>query len=136
REKVTPQGSGAEAEAGTEANQEFQKKAGALQLEDYRNKITPEMLQKANIKPEEYKDFLKAYQDKLNREGAERGKTDPLVDPRRQGGSLANRASKGIQSGKKEDKLPQSGRAGPPPGYDDSYSEFRANTSKSSPQNK
>jgi hypothetical protein len=134
RENPTPANSGAEAEAGTEANQEFQKRAGALQLEDYRKKITKEMLQKAKISPKDYKEFLQAYQDKLNREGADRGKADPLVDPRRPGGSLTNRASKGIQPGKKEDKLPQAGRAGPPPGYDDSYSEFRANTSKSSPQ--
>jgi hypothetical protein len=136
REKVTPQGSGAEAEAGTEANQEFQKKAGALQLEDYRKKITPEMLEKAKISPKDYQDFLNAYQDKLNREGTAPSKADPLADPTRKGGILMNRGSKGIQSGLKEDKLPQSGRAGPPPGYDDSYSEFRANTSKSSPQNK
>ena len=92
------------------------------------------MLQKAKISPKDYEEFLKVYQDKLNREGANRGKADPLVDRRRPGGSMTNRASKGIQSGKKEDKLPQTGRAGPPPGYDDSYSEFRANTSKSSPQ--
>ena len=35
--------SGGEAEKGSEANKEFQKKAGALQLEDYKKKITPEM---------------------------------------------------------------------------------------------
>ncbi len=137
RENVPPGSAGGEAEAASAANKEFQKKAGALQLEDYRKKITPEMLQKAKISPEEYQAFLDAYQDKVNREAAAKSKRDPLVDPKRTGGGLSNRASRQVQStDKKDDKLPQAGRGTAPPGYGESYSEFRELTSKSSPEKK
>jgi len=135
REKAAAGSSGGEPERGSEANKEFQKKAGALQLEDYRKKITPEMLQKAKITPKEYDDFLRAYQDKLNRETGEKSKADPLADPKRKGGTLTNRASQEVKpTGKKEDKLPQAGRGTAPPGYDESYSEFKEITSRSSPK--
>jgi hypothetical protein len=135
RESPAKATSGGETEQGSEANKEFQKIAGALQLENYKKKITPEMLEKAKITPEEYKKFLEGYQEKLNREGGDKSKPVPLADPKRTGGSMTNRAPREVRpTGQKEDKLPQAGRGTAPPGYDEPYSEFKAITSKSSPK--
>jgi hypothetical protein len=132
REAGSSNSSGPEAAKAAEANPEFQKKAGNLQLEDYKKKITKEMLEKAKITEQEYKDFLKAYEDKLKREAAEKTKPDKLPDPRRPGGFLSNRASRQVQStDKKEDKLPHAGNAEPPPGFGPAYKEFTEETAKS-----
>jgi hypothetical protein len=132
REASSSGDSGPEAAKAAEANPEFQKKAGDLQLEDYRKKITKEMLEKAKITEQEYKDFLKAYKDKLDREAAEKKTPDKLVDPRRPGGSMPNRGSRQVQStGKKEDKLPHAGKAEAPPGFGPAYKEFTEETAKS-----
>ena len=85
---------------GAEANPEFQKKAGNLQLEDYKKKITKEMLDKAKISDQEYKDFLKAYEEKLKREAAEKTTPDKLPDARRVGPHLIDqRGDKGLLPG-------------------------------------
>jgi hypothetical protein len=132
REGVSADGGGPEAAKAAEANPEFQKKAGALQLEDYRKKITPDMLEKAKISKQEYDDFLKAYKEKLDRESAEKKTPDKLPDPRRQGGSHSNRPSRQLQStDKKEDKLPHAGKAEAPPGFSEAYKEFTTETAKS-----
>jgi hypothetical protein len=139
REAGSSSGSGPEAAKGAEASKEFQKKAGNLQLEDYKKKITKEMLEKAKISDQEYKDFLKAYEDKLKREAAEKTTPDKLPDARRTGGSMSNRSSRQVQStDKKEDKLQHAGKAEPPPGFGPAYKEFTEETAKSrtSPEKK
>src|SRR5207237_10765904 len=124
--------SGPEAAKGAEANPAFQKKAGSLQLEDYKKKITKEMLDKAKISDQEYKDFLKAYDEKLKREAAEKTTPDKLPDARRTGGNRSNQKSHQLQStDKKEDKLQHAGKAEPPPGFGQAYKEFTEETAKS-----
>ncbi len=97
------------------------------------------MLQKAKITDQEYNDFLKAYDEKLKREAAEKKTPDKLPDPRRPGGQYSNRGSRQVQSSdKKEDKLPHAGKAEPPPGFGPAYKEFTEETarSKTSPERK
>src|SRR5439155_21457251 len=97
-----------------------------------RKEITKDMLQKAKITDQEYKHYLKAYDEKLAPESAEKKVPDKLPDPRRQGGSYSNRPSRQVQSSdKKEDKLPHAGKAAAPPGFGEAYKEFTIETAKS-----
>src|SRR5262249_53296521 len=53
---------------GSAADPRFQKKAGELQLEDFKKKVTKEVLQKANMSEAEYQKFLKAYEEMLRKQ--------------------------------------------------------------------
>jgi hypothetical protein len=113
-----------EPERGEAPDPRFQKKAGALQLEDLKKKVTPDVLKKANMTEKEYQDFLRAYSEMLKRDQVEPGSDEKLANPKRTGG-LRNLAVKRVEGGKgKADRLQQAGPALPPPEFREAYKEF------------
>jgi hypothetical protein len=110
---------------GTAANKAYQKKAGVLQLDTIKKKVTPDVLKKANMTELEYKDFLKAYEEMLKRKQAEPGNEEKLSDPKARGGSLSNRATRRVDKVKgKADTLQHRGEALAPPEFREAYREF------------
>jgi hypothetical protein len=101
-----------------------QKRAGVLQLEDIKKKVTPDVLKKANMTEDEYRQFLKAYEEMLKRRHADNVGQEKLTDPKSVGGSLSNRASHRVQGDGKSEDIQQGGVALPPPEFREAYNEF------------
>jgi hypothetical protein len=112
-------------EPGQPANAKYQKRAGALQLEDLKKKVNKDVLKKANMTPEEYEQFLKAYQEMLKRKETEVGNEEKLTDPKaasRGLRSLKSRAGAGAKG--KTDDLQHGDTSLPPPEFREGYPEF------------
>jgi collagen type III alpha len=112
-------------EPGQAANTKYQKRAGALQLEDLKKKVNKDVLKKANMTPEEYQQFLKAYQEMLKRKESEVGNEEKLTDPKagsRGLGSMKSRA--GAAPKGKADDLQHGDTSLPPPEFREGYPEF------------
>jgi hypothetical protein len=125
------QGSNPEAEPGAEANKEFQKKAGVLQLEEakkrlkeLKEKANDEFLKSAKVSKEELQDYLKYEEERLRRLEAQLKQDDKLRDPKRGGGSLSNLRVRRVLSGEKKDDLPHADKADAPPELREASEEF------------
>ncbi len=110
---------------GSEANPLYQQKAGELQLENFKKKVTKDVLKKANMTEEEYQKFLRAYEEMLKRKRSEpAAKDEKLADPKNRGGNLNNIGARRFDPKGKDDKVQRSGAALPPPEYREAYKEF------------
>lgn len=112
-------------------NPDNKKRPGELQLEDFRKKVTKEMLEKLKMTPKEFDDFCKAYKEKLQREARAPRPKEPLAGPQR-GGSLTNDGPRRVDPGTtaKPDDLNNAGPALPPPELRNAYKEFTEELSK------
>jgi hypothetical protein len=124
-------GSNPEAEPGAEANKEFQKKAGVLQLEEakkrlkqLKEKANDEFLKSAKVSKEELQDYLKYEEERLRRLEARLKQDDKLRDPNRPGGVLGNLRVRRVKSGEKKDDLPHANKADAPPELREASEEF------------
>jgi collagen type III alpha len=125
RQDTTAVNSDEPPEHGQAANAKYQKRAGALQLEDLKKKVNKDVLKKANMTPEEYQQFLKAYQEMLKRKESEVGNEEKLTDPKagsRGLGSMKSRA--GAAPKGKTDDLQHGDTSLPPPEFREGYPEF------------
>jgi hypothetical protein len=109
---------------GSPADPRFQRKAGVLQLEDIKKHISKDVLKRANMTEEEYRQWLAAYQKKLEREGNQKGNEERLIDPRLTGTKGASRGARQVKSNSKEDRFQHASQTEPPPEYRDIYREF------------
>ncbi len=124
-------GSNPEAEPGAEANKEFQKKAGVLQLEEakkrlkeLKEKANDEFLNSAKVSKEELQDYLKYEEERLRRLEAQLKREDKPRDPNRPDGSLGNLRVRRVKSGEKKDDLPHANKADAPPELREASEEF------------
>ncbi len=109
----------------SEANPLYQQKAGELQLENFRKKVTKDVLKKANMTEEEYRKFLQAYEEMLKRKQADpTAKDNKLANPKSRGGNLNSIGARRVEPKGKDDKVQRNGLALPPPEYRDAYKEF------------
>jgi hypothetical protein len=130
--KPTSSGSGLEAEEGSKANVQFQKKAGVLQLEEakkrlkeLKEKANDEFLKKANVTKEDLQQYLKYEEERLRHLEAQIKKDEKLRDPTRGGGSLSNLGVRRVQSSEnKEDDLSHANQADAPPELREANREF------------
>lgn len=130
--RATPPGAGTDnraapvnEEVGTEANPEHQKRAAMLQLEDFKKRVTKDVLKKANMTEQEYRDFLKAYEELLNKQAATPGDNETLAAPQRGGGTLPNAGLRQVKPGSgTADQLRRAGPALPPPEFRELHKEF------------
>src|SRR5207244_2545944 len=101
-----------------------------MQLEEFKKKITKEMLAEAKISPEEWQKFLKDYEALAKRADA-RASRDEKVPGSLRGGNLPTIGGRQIPAAKgRPDDLKSTGRGKAPPGYRDAYADFlrRLNT--------
>jgi hypothetical protein len=99
-------------------------RAGELQLEDIRKKVTKDVLKKANMTEQEFQEFLRAYEAMLKRKQALDPGAEKLTDPKARGGNLKNIGAKRMQPTGKDDKATRGALALPPPEFRDAYKEF------------
>lgn len=106
-------------------DEENAKKAGVLQLEDFKKHVNPDVLKKANMTEEEYRQFLRAYEEMLKRQGQLPEEKEKLVAPQK-GNALAGQSTRRIVPGaqNKAGNLSRSGRALPPEGFREIQNEF------------
>jgi hypothetical protein len=100
-------------------------RAGVMQLEDLRKGVDKDLLKDLNMSEEEFRKFLKDYEDLLKRPRPRPG-ADEKLPPSQRGGALPSMGGRRIQpsgTGRPED-LRYDGRAKPPPGYQDAYNEL------------
>lgn len=110
---------------GSEANPLHQQRAGELQLENFKKKVTKDVLKKANMTEEEYQKFLRAYEEMLKRKQSEpAAKDEKLADPKTRGSDLGNLGPRRLDPNGKDDKVQRGGVALPPPEYREAYKEF------------
>lgn len=110
---------------GSAADPRFQKKAGELQLEDFKKKVTKEVLQKANMTEAEYQKFLKAYEEMLRKQKDAPPKTnEKLADPKRKGGTLPNQGARRVKGEQDKNAMQGSGPGTAPPEYLEAYRAF------------
>ncbi len=119
------QGNRIEAPEGAPADPRFQKKAGELQLEDFKKRVTKDVLQKAKMTEAEFEQFKKAYEEMLKRRAHDAAqKNEQLVDPKRGGGILKNQGPSQVKGGPKQDALQGGVQRHAPPEYQEKYNEF------------
>jgi hypothetical protein len=89
------------------------------------------MLQKLKMTDQEYKEFLKAYEEKLRREARAPRPKETLPGPQR-GGALTNVGPRRVDPGTtaKSDDLNNTGPSLPPPELRNAYKEFTEELSK------
>jgi hypothetical protein len=110
---------------GDKADAQFQKRAGALQLDDLKKKVNKNVLKKANMTEEEYQQFLKAYQKMLQRKQAEPGGEEKLTDPKAASRGLRSMKSRASSNGKgKADDVSHGDTSLAPPEFREAYQEF------------
>lgn len=95
----------------------------AMQLEEFRKKVDPQVLKDAKMSKEQYEQFLRDYAELAKRQEAGRGDVEA---PAGRSGPMANMGGKVIKpaAGAKSDDVRGGGRAKPPPEYRDAYKEF------------
>lgn len=108
------------------ANAEFQKKAGDLQLETFKKKVTKDMLKELKWTEEEYQQFLKKYAEMLSRRTKDPATgQEKLPDPKRGAGNLKNQGPRQVKGSKtSDDRAMQGGKSLPPPEFREKYQEF------------
>jgi hypothetical protein len=107
------------------ADPRFQKRAGELQLEDFKKRVNKDVLEKANMTPEEYQKFEQAYREMLKRRQADAAaKDEKLAAPQRAGGQLPNLGPRQVQGGPKKDATQGGVQRHAPPEFIEKYREF------------
>ncbi|HEV3144894.1 MAG TPA: hypothetical protein VGZ47_13475 [Gemmataceae bacterium] len=106
-------------------NKEYQNKAGDLQLEEFKKKVTPEMLQKHGISEEEWKRYLENLA-KHKVEPKPNDNKDDTVGGNRSGNSSLNQGPRKIETdpNAKAGDLNTGGPGAAPPEYQDAASKF------------
>jgi hypothetical protein len=116
---------GADQGAPSASDQRFQRMPGQLQLDYIEKHITPDVLKKLNMTPQEYQQFLKDYAERARRQAARPGSAEKLTDPRAIGNTVQNRGSRQVKPGMlKEDRSSHAGQLEAPPEYRESYRDF------------
>jgi hypothetical protein len=106
---------------GGKADPRHQKRAGELLLEKFKDRITPQMLEKAGISPQEWQEFLKT----RAREQADRGTRENLPTTRAIGTGMSNEGPyRSTTTGRKNDPLQGGNRAKVPPELREQLKEF------------
>jgi hypothetical protein len=107
------------------ADPRYQRMAGQLQLDYIKQHMTPDVLKKYNMTPEQYKEFLKDYADLAKRQASRPGNEEKLTDPRANGNSVQSRGSRQVKPGAmKEDRSNHAGQFEAPPEYRELYRGF------------
>jgi hypothetical protein len=111
---------------GAAANEEYQRKASELQLENLKKRVNKDVLKQANMTEEEYQQFLKAYQEMLKRNTPEPKEKEKLAGPQTGNRTMRNqgvrRFDPGVES--KTGNLERLGEALPPLKYREPHKEF------------
>lgn len=115
-----------EPEAGSPDNPEHLKKAGALQLEDFKKRVTKDVLKEAKMSDEDFQKFLKDYEAMLRRQGALDRNPEKIGAPLRGGGNLPNQKAQRVVPGTQVNpgQLQRGGQALPPPEFREVHKEF------------
>lgn len=102
-----------------------QHRASAMQLDDFKKRVNKDVLKDAKMSDEDYRRFLKAYEDMLKRQ-KDRSARAENVPESQPVGRLPSIAGGNSRTGeiKPGDDLGSEGRALPPPQYRDPYREF------------
>jgi hypothetical protein len=95
-------------------------------LEEFKKKVTKDVLKQANMTEEDYQRFLKAYEEMLKKQAPPAEDKETLAGPQRGGGSLRNQGVRQVQPGgpTKTGNLERGGAAEPPPEFRESYKVF------------
>jgi hypothetical protein len=96
----------------------------AIQLEEFRKKVDPNILKDMKMSKEQFDQFLRDYADLADRTPNAPEDDDKPVGVGRAGGTLPNMGGKTIQPGKGTNDPRGTGRAKPPPEYRDARDEF------------
>jgi len=117
-------------------NEEFNRKAGDLQLEEFKKKVDRKLLEKVNMTEAEYQEFLKAYEKMLKQQKeAEKPGADDKARGSKAGGSNANSSAKKVDNTQKSGPQTDRGTRGQaPPEYRDQYKDFTAEQAKEQPK--
>ena len=124
RDKPAGAGTSKEAQAGAAADSDNLKKAGDLQLEEFKKKKDI-AINKLHWTEEQWQQFLNDYQAMLKRRQAEPAGAEALPDPRRGGGSLSNTGVQRVTGGSGQEGGAQyRGPALPPPQFREAQKEW------------
>src|SRR5262249_31641031 len=123
---------------GSAPDSKFAAKAGELQLEDFK-KVDKKILDKVGMTEEQYREFLKGYEDMLKkRKEATTADKNNQVRGTGTGASPANRGARRVQGNAEQPKdLQRGGAVLAPPEFRDGYKGFTEDVSKTgrTPQN-
>jgi hypothetical protein len=121
-----------EPEAGAPADPRHRKRAGTLQLEDFKKKVNKDVLKDLNWTEEDYRRFLKEYEELLRQEGPGPGEKENLAAPRRGGGSLPNEGVRQVNPGGRpaSGTLERGGVGLPPPEFREAHKKFTQHLSE------
>jgi hypothetical protein len=121
----TPGTSGGGIEKKARPSRPGEHRASVLQLEDFRKRVTPEMLRDLKMSPADFERFLKDYEDLARRQQAS-GEPEKLTT-RPGSGTLRNTGGRTIEptSPGSLDRSSSEGRANPLPEYRDPQAEFQ-----------
>ena len=116
-----PASSGGERAApGSKADADYQRRAGELQLQKFKDQVTPKMLKDLGITEAEWKKFLSSRSEKLKAM-----KPETLPTGRRPGSFLPNGAPRAFETtGKSSDPLQAGQRSLPPPELTEGFKKF------------
>lgn len=101
----------------------FQDRSGVLQLEEFKRKIDKKILKDANISEEDYRAFLKAYEEMLKRPQAQARGNETLPAPKT-GSTLPSVGARQVKPTGTATDVKAGARPQPPPRYRDAYREF------------
>jgi hypothetical protein len=124
--------SGPTGEATKAPNEEYLRRAGDLQLDDFKRKVDRKTLERLKMTEAEYQQFLKSYEDLLKRQskGGLPG-ADDKVRGSGLGGSSANSGARKVEAGPKSGPDTQrAGRGQAPPEFRDQYRDFTSEQSR------
>jgi len=115
-------------------NEEFLRKSGDLQLDDFRKKVDKNVLEQVKMSEDEYREFLKAYESLVKRAKAAKPEAADRVRGAAKGASSANTAARKVDPGEKSGpKTERGGRGAPPPEFREQYKETTEQQSKQKP---
>lgn len=115
-------------------DEEFLRKSGDLQLEDFRKRVDKSVLDQVKMTEAEYQEFLKAYESLVKRAKAAKPEPADRVRGATKGGSSANAAARKINPGEKSGpKTERGGRGAAPPEFREQYKETTEQQSKQKP---
>jgi hypothetical protein len=120
-------GSDAEESGTATADKEAARRAGSLQLDDIRKKVTKDVLKKANMTEEEYQRFLQAREALLKQQPPQPTEKEKLAAPSRGGTTgLPSQGVRRVEPGKTDGAVPleRLDAAPAPPEFRESYREF------------
>jgi hypothetical protein len=115
-------------------NEEFLRKSGDLQLDDFRKRVDKNVLDQVKMTEAEYQEFLKAYESLVKRAKSSTPEPADRVRGAVKGGSAANAAARKVAPGEKSGpKTERGGRGVAPPEFREQYKETTEQQSKQKP---